>query len=85
MTELISILRVVHIITAILMAWPFYALLAVNQRVQLGPPLGDRTDTYMENIVKNRTIPCFMFQGAVLISGLVFDLAPGAEPGNACH
>ncbi|MCK4976256.1 MAG: hypothetical protein KAS36_04960, partial [Anaerolineales bacterium] len=61
MTELISFLRVVHIITAILMAWPFYALVAVNQRVRLGPPLGDRADIYMENIVKNRTIPCFVF------------------------
>lgn len=71
MYELISFLRVVHIITAILMAWPFYALVAVNQRVKLGPPLGDRVDTYMENLVKNRTIPCFVFQGTVLISGLV--------------
>ena len=71
MTELISFLRVVHIITAILMAWPFYALVAVNQRIKLGPPLGDRVDTYVENIIKNRTIPCFVFQGTVLISGLV--------------
>ncbi len=71
MTELISFLRVVHIIAAILMAWPYYALVAVNQRVKLGPPLGDRTDTYVENIIKNRTIPCFVFQGTVLISGLV--------------
>lgn len=61
MTALISIVRVVHIVTAILMAWPFYALVAVNQRIRLGPPLGDRTDTYMENIIKNRTIPCFVF------------------------
>lgn len=71
MTELISFLRVVHIITAMLMAWPFYALVAVNQRVRLGPPLGDRADTYVENIIKNRTIPCFVFQGTVLISGLL--------------
>jgi len=71
MTELISFLRVIHIITAILMAWPYYALVAVNQRVKLGPPLGDRADTYVENIIKNRTIPCFVFQGTVLISGLV--------------
>ena len=71
MTQLISFLRVVHIITAILMSWPFYALVAVNQRVKLGPPLGDRVDTYVENIIKNRTIPCFVFQGTVLISGLM--------------
>ncbi len=71
MAEFISFLRVVHIIAAILMAWPYYALVAVNQRVKLGPPVGDRTDTYVENIIKNRTIPCFVFQGTVLLSGLV--------------
>jgi len=70
MTGLISIVRVVHIVTAILMAWPFYALVAVNQRIRLGPPLGDRTDVYMENIIKNRTIPCFVFQATALVSGL---------------
>jgi hypothetical protein len=52
------------------MAWPYYALVAVNQRVKLGPPLGDRADTYIENLVKNRTIPCFVFQATVGISGL---------------
>jgi len=70
MSEVISVMRVIHIVTAILMAWPVYALVAVNQRVRLGPPLGDRTDTYMENIIKNRTIPCFVFQGTALVSGL---------------
>jgi hypothetical protein len=70
MDTAIAILRVIHVITAILMAWPFYALVAVNQRVRLGPPLGDRVDTYMENIVKNRAVPCFVFQGTVMISGL---------------
>ena len=57
MDTAISSLRVVHILTAILMAWPFYALVAVNQRARLGPPLGDRVDTFLENTVKNRTIP----------------------------
>ncbi len=70
MSEVISNIRVIHILTAILMAWPVYALVAVNQRVRLGPPLGDRADTYIENIIKNRTIPCFVFQGTALLSGL---------------
>ena len=82
MVTLISILKVIHVITAILMAWPFYALVAVNQRVRLGPPLGDRTDIFMENIIKNRTIPCFVFQATALISGLALiflrDLGFGA-------
>lgn len=67
----ISIFRVIHIMSAVLMIWPFYALVAVNQRIRLGAPLGDRADTYMENIIKNRTIPCFIFQATVAISGLV--------------
>ncbi len=70
MSEVVSVMRVIHILTAILMAWPVYALVAVNQRVRLGPPLGDRTDTYLENIIKNRTIPCFVFQGTALVSGI---------------
>lgn len=77
MPAIISILRVSHIVTAILMAWPFYALLAVNQRVRLGPPLGDRADTYMENIIRNRTIPCFVFQVTALITGLALMLLRG--------
>ena len=74
MAIIISILRVVHVITAILMAWPAYALVAVNQRVRLGPPLGDRTDTYIENIIKNRSIPCFVFQGTAGVTGLALVL-----------
>ena len=52
METVISILKVIHILTAILMAWPFYALVAVNQRIRLGPPLGDRADTYMDSTEK---------------------------------
>jgi hypothetical protein len=70
MSTQINILRVIHVVNAVLMAWPFYALMVVNQRIRLGPPLGDRVDTYMENIIKNRTIPCFIFQVTALISGL---------------
>ena len=77
MTALIDILKVIHIVNAILMAWPFYALVAVNQRGRLGPPLGDRVDTYLENIVKNRTIPCFVFQATALVTGLALVLLNG--------
>lgn len=82
MNIVIDVLRVIHIINAVLMAWPFYALVAVNQRVRLGPPLGDRTDTYMENIIKNRTIPCFVFQATALITGLALVLLRGLGLGS---
>lgn len=77
MVELIAVLRVLHIVTAVLMAWPTYALVAVNQRVSLGPPLGDRTDIYMENILKNRVVPCFVFQATALVTGLLLVLLSG--------
>lgn len=70
MDSTIDILRVLHIAAAMLMAWPYYGLAAVNQRVKLGPPLGDRTDRYMENILKNRTTACFVFQFTILAGGL---------------
>lgn len=77
MATIISIFKVIHIVNAILMAWPFYALVTVNQRVRLGPPLGDRADTYMENIIKSRTIPCFVFQATAGVTGLALVLLRG--------
>ena len=71
MDTTLDVLKVIHVINAILMAWPFYALVTVNQRVSLGPPLGDRADTYMENIIKNRTLPCFVLQSIALVTGLL--------------
>jgi hypothetical protein len=70
MATLVSVLQVVHILAAILMAWPFYALVAVNERRRLGPPLGDRVDIYLENVVRGRVIPCFVFQATVMGTGL---------------
>lgn len=81
MDTTIAVLKVIHILNAILMAWPFYALVAVNQRALLGPPLGDRADTYMENIIKNRTIPCFVFQATALITGVALVMARGENLG----
>ena len=77
MELLLSVLKVLHIVTAVLMAWPFYALVAVNARARLGPPLGDRADIYMESIIKNRTVPCFVFQATALVTGLALILLRG--------
>lgn len=79
--EFVGILRVIHITTAILMAWPAYALVAVNQRGRLGPPLGDRVDVYLENTIKSRVLPCYVFQGTALVSGLALMYAAGLGPG----
>ncbi len=81
MDTLESIVRVIHVLTAVLMVWPFYALVAVNQRARLGPPLGDRVDTYLENIIKNRAIPCYVFQATALVSGLALIFLHGQDLG----
>jgi hypothetical protein len=70
MSDLTDALRMIHLVTAALMVWPLYALVVVNQRAHLGPPIGDRADTYLENIVKNRTIPCFVFQATAFVTGV---------------
>lgn len=75
--SVIAVLKVVHVLNALLMAWPYYALVAVNQRARLGPPLGDRADTYLENVIRNRTIPCFVFQATALVTGLALILTRG--------
>ena len=81
MNVVIEVLRVIHLFTAIMMAWPFYALVAVNQRIRLGTPLGDRTDLYMENIIKNRTVPCLIFQFTAGITGVILMLLRGMPLG----
>jgi len=77
MAELTSVLQVLHVLAAILMAWPFYALVAVNQRARFGPPVGDRLDVYLESVLKGRVIPCFVFQGTVMATGLALILLHG--------
>lgn len=84
MDSVIDILRALHIAAAMLMAWPYYALTAVNQRAALGPPLGDRADRYLENILKNRTTACFVFQATILVGGfalIVVQSSRGNFPG----
>lgn len=79
--ELVGILRVVHILNAILMAWPAYALVAVSQRRRLGSPLGDRADVYFENMIKSRVVPCYVFQLTALVSGIWLLAATGVGLG----
>ena len=70
MQALLQILRFAHILVVVFMAWPLYALIAVNERGALGPPLGDRADRYMENIIKGQTIRCYIYQLTALVTGL---------------
>jgi len=71
MDTIIDILRFIHLAGVVAMAWPLYALVTVNERGRLGPPLGDRADVYMENIIRGMAVRCYAFQITVLGSGLL--------------
>ena len=81
MDMLIAFLRFVHVLGAVFMAWPLYALITVNERGRLGPPLGDRADAYMENIIRGQAVRCYGFQLALLVSGILLVWLPGAGLG----
>ena len=70
MTMVVGIITLLHIVSAIFMAWPLYALISVNERKAVKAPLGDETDTYMENIIKKQAGRCYVFQVTALITGL---------------
>ena len=68
--ELRAVLLVVHLLSTLLMAAPFYMLVIVNERARTGMPLGYYTDRFMENIIRNNAVRCFIFQASMLGSGL---------------
>jgi hypothetical protein len=65
-----AFLLLIHLLSTLLMAAPFYMLIIVNERARFGVPLGYFTDRYMENIIRNNAVRCFVFQGTMLASGL---------------
>ena len=70
MLEWRGFLLVVHLFSTLLMAAPAYMLVIVNERARFGAPLSYLTDRYMENIIRNNAIRCFVFQGTMAASGL---------------
>lgn len=70
MLEWKGFLLVVHLLSTLMMAAPFYMLVIVNERALFGGPLTYQTDRYMENIIRNNAVRCFIFQGTMLLSGL---------------
>ena len=70
MEIVLQILRFAHILAVVFMAWPLYALIAVNERGRLGSPLGEWADQYMENIIKAQTMRCYIYQLTALVTGV---------------
>lgn len=70
MLEWKGFLLFVHLLATLAMAAPLYMLIVVNERARFGAPLGYFTDRYLENIIRNNAVRCFVFQGTMLASGL---------------
>ena len=77
MPILFQILRFGHILAVVFMAWPLYALIAVNERGRLGSPVGEWADKYMENIIKAQTIRCYVYQLTAAVTGIAIVLVRG--------
>ncbi|MBI4311882.1 MAG: hypothetical protein HY681_08875 [Chloroflexi bacterium] len=69
--DVMAVIRVVHLVAALLMAAPLYMLVVVNERGRFAVPPGHNTDRFMENIIKNQPRRCYMYLGAILITGLL--------------
>lgn len=72
-----TLFLLIHLLSTLFMAAPFYMLIIVNERVRFGAPLGYFTDRYMENMVRNNSVRCFVFQGTMAASGLALFFITG--------
>lgn len=59
-----------HIVTAVFMAWPLYALITVNERPQVPAAVGDAVDDFLEGIVRKNARRCAVYQSTALLTGL---------------
>ena len=71
MDDLYEVLKLWHIISFVFMSIPLFNLIAVNERALMGSSFNYGADTYMENIIRNGAIRCYVFQLSVFISGIL--------------
>ena len=71
MESLYPVLRFLHVMAFVFMSVPLFNLIVVNERAQLGSSFSYDADRYMENIIRRGATRCFMFQGTVLVTGVL--------------
>lgn len=77
MSDVLAILKVLHLVTAVFMAAPLYALITVNERGGFGRAIHYPLDRYMENLVKKQPRRCYMYLLTLLATGLLIVLLGG--------
>ncbi len=76
-----QLLRFLHVLAFVFMAIPLFNLIVVNERALLGVPFQYHADRYMENIIRRGATRCFVFQGTVLVTGVLMLLVGPAGIG----
>lgn len=69
-----GVVRIIHVITVVLMAAPFYALMVVGERALFSRTMIYQVDKYMEAMIAKQAVRCYVFQVTVLASGLALAL-----------
>lgn len=71
MEDVYDVLRLWHILSFVFMSIPLFNLIVVNERAILGGAFNYPADRYMENIIRRGAARCYVFQGSVLVSGIL--------------
>ncbi|MCL4533710.1 MAG: hypothetical protein M1370_00925 [Bacteroidetes bacterium] len=75
--EWLAPLLLLHLVSTLLMAAPFYMLVVVNERARFAIPPGYDTDRYMENIIKAQPQRCYAFLAVILVTGVALTWGAG--------
>ncbi len=71
MNDLWALLRFGHLLAAVFMAAPLYALLAVNERGRFGSGIVHSLDNYMEGMIRRQPLRCYGYLTMLLVTGLL--------------
>lgn len=71
MENFVEILKLIHIISFVFMAFPLFNLIVVNERALMGTTFNYGIDRYMENIIRRGALRCYVFQTSVFLSGIL--------------
>jgi hypothetical protein len=81
MEDLWAALRFGHLLAAVFMAAPLYALLAVNERGRFGTAIIHDLDHYMEGMIRRQPLRCFAYLSMLVVTGLLLLNALGGGLG----
>lgn len=69
--DALAVVRLAHLIAALLMSAPLYMLIIVNERSRFAVPPGHNPDRFMENIIKNQPKRCYVYLATILVTGFL--------------